>query len=177
MGKIAFCGAAGTGKTTLVEELFKLDQFKSYKRYTNVQRTLHKYLGDKFPHSSKTNDISQSAITGSFIVELLKEDKLICDRSLLDAFMYAETAKGVTLAKEIEYTFGKAMELYDYIFYLPIEFTVESDGFRDTNMEYVRKTDEALQKYIEKYKDKTKIIPLTGSIEQRLNKILKTLEG
>lgn len=176
MPRIAFTGAAGTGKTTLVEALFKLPQFKHYKRYTNVQRTLSNYL-DNFPHSSNTNDISQSTITGSFVLELLKEENIICDRSLLDTFMYSETSEQVKLSEEIEYTFNKALELYDVIFYTPIEFTVEEDGFRDTDEDYITETDRKLQEFIKKYKNAVKIVEVNGTVEERLATILKNIEG
>lgn len=173
---IGFCGAAGTGKTTLVEELFKLPEFQHYKRYTNVQRTLHNYLGSKFPHSSKTNNISQISITSNFILQLLIEKDLICDRSLIDAFMYSILAKDVTISEELEDIFSKGLELYDIIFYTPLEFKIEEDGFRDSNMEYIEQTDYKIQEYINKYQDKVKIIKVTGTVEERMNKILKELD-
>lgn len=172
--RIAFVGAAGTGKTTLVEELIKLPQFSNYKRYTNVQRILHSYLGDKFPHSSKTNDISQISITSNFVLQLLMYENIICDRSLIDAWVYSEIASGVSMSNEIEDTFSKAMELYDIIFYTPLEFNIEEDGLRDTNTEYIKSTDTIIQKYINKYNN-VKIVKVSGSIQGRMRTILKEI--
>lgn len=172
---IGFSGSAGTGKSTLVEELFKLPQYSHYKRYTNIQRMLHNYLGEKFPHSSKTNDISQAGIYSCFVVQLLQEQNLICDRTLLDAFMYSKAAENVLMDSEMEDIFNKAIELYDIIFYTPIEFQIEDDGFRDSTTDYVVKTDSILQEYIKKYKDKVKIVEVRGTVEERMKIIQSVL--
>lgn len=173
---ITFAGAAGTGKSTLVERLLDMPQFSEYTRYSNPQRALHNFLGDKFPHSSKANTISQAGIYSCFILDLLKNKNIICDRSIIDIFAYSELSKGVDDFKVLEDIFSKGIELHDVIFYVPIEFQVENDGFRDTNTEYIKKTDETIQKYMDKYKDKVKIVEVRGSVDDRLNIILETLK-
>jgi hypothetical protein len=114
----------------------------------------------------------------NFVLQLLQEENIICDRSLIDAWAYTELADHVTKSVEIEETFNKAMDLYDFIFYTPIEFQIESDGFRDTDMEYINKTDKVIQKYINKYnKSKCHFVTLSGSIEQRVNTMVDVLKN
>lgn len=174
--RIGFCGAQGTGKSSLVEKMLELEQFKNHTQYTNTQRTLHGYLGEKFPHSSKTNDISQISITSSFVLQLLQHKDIICDRSLLDNFMYSELSEHVKNAEVIEDTFNKALELYDVIFYTPYEFDVVDDGFRDSDKTYVKQCDDTIKKYIKKYKNVVKVVTVSGSIEERMSIIMNTIK-
>lgn len=174
--RIAFLGAQGTGKSSLVNEMLKMDEFKNHTQYVNTQRILNGYLGETFPHSSKTNDLSQISITSNLVVQLLNNENLICDRSLLDTFTYATLSQNVLNAESIENTFNKAVELYDVIFYTPHEFKIISDGFRETDEKYVELVDKTIKNYIEKYKDKVKIVTVSGSVNKRLDKIVETVK-
>lgn len=173
--RIAFVGAQGTGKTTLVNKLLTMDEFVEYKQYTNVQRILHDYLGEKFPHSSKTNNVSQASISSNFVLQLLQNTNIICDRSLIDTFVYAKLSENVSDWRFIENTFADALDLYDVIFYTPYEFDVEEDGFRDANKDYIKLVDYTIKYYIEKYKNKVKIVEVNGSVEDRIEMIKREI--
>ena len=59
---------------------------------------------------------------------------------------------------------------YDYVFYLPIEFTIEDDGIRSTNIEFQKKVDE---RYLELIRDwSIDHTILTGSVEDRLSQAM-----
>jgi thymidylate kinase len=62
------------------------------------------------------------------------------------------------------------------IFYIPYELKVQADNFRSNNDDFHKKVDDIIREYIEKYKDKTKIVTISGSVEERLKKIFETLE-
>lgn len=173
---IAFTGAQGTGKSTLVETLLESGILPDHKRYVNPQRLLHNYLGDKFPHSSKANDLSQIGIYSNFVIQLLGGN-LICDRSLIDALAYSALAEGVKNHEELEEIFSKGLELYDIIFYTPIEFKVEEDGFRDTREDYIKSVDLTIQKYINKYQDKIRVVRVSGTVEERMKIILESIKS
>lgn len=168
--RIAFTGAQGTGKSTLVDILMKKYNFQ---RASAPQRIL-KEINPNFPINQDTDNLSQSAITAIYIMELIKNNSnYISDRSLIDAFAYMDASKNISdndKAKLLNY-YESFIELYDCIFYIPIEFEAEEDGIRVTDKDYQKEIDENILKYINKYNSKVKIITITGSIEERLIKI------
>lgn len=171
--RIGFTGAAGVGKSTLVEELLKLEELKNHKQYNNVQRTLHKNLKN-FPHSGLANNISQISITSGIAYQVITEKNIICDRSIIDTFAYAKLAEKVNMLEEIEDTFSEVIDLYDLIIYIPVEFNVLDDGFRDIDMKYIRETDNAIRYYLSKYK--VNFLEVRGSVEERMNTIKNTIK-
>lgn len=171
---VGFTGAHGTGKSTLVDRLLKL--LPNHRQYLNVQRLLASNL-ENFPVSSKTNDITQASITSHFVSELLLMSNLVADRTLLDAFAYAEASENVLHYAEIESIFCEALKYYDVIFYTPIEFEVIHDGFRETDEEFRHLIDSLIRKYIKKYDKYIKVITLTGTIEERMETVTNYIKG
>jgi nicotinamide riboside kinase len=174
IGNIGFTGAHGTGKTTLVKETLKL--LPDHKQYFNVQRFLNKNLRS-FNVSSKANDITQITITSHYSVELLRNDNLVSDRTLIDTFAYADLAKEVTKADEIRKTFEEVLNRYSVIFYVPIEFPVIDDNFRELDEDFRKKVDEKIQMYLNLYQENTKIVTLTGTVYERMKIVEKTINA
>ena len=166
--KIAFTGAHGTGKTTLVGMLLK--NYPDHQQYTNIQRFFNKNLKN-FPISSKANDISQTAITSFLAFEIMTKDNIICDRSLIDTFAYSDLSKNVKKSSEIRKTFEDALKYYDMIFYVPIEFKVEDDGLRELDEKFRIEVDKKIKYYIKKYKKIVPIYEIKGSIYERYDTI------
>ena len=81
--------------------------------------------------------------------------------------------------KDPEFIVGRFEDIikeYDVIFYIKMELDVEEDGFRSTDSEFHYKIDETIQNLMKKYKEDTVFVDLSGTVEERLDKIIKTLE-
>jgi nicotinamide riboside kinase len=174
--RIGFTGAQGTGKTTLLNELKKENK---YLIITNVARDLVKDL--KIQLNENGEDFSQLAIYHKNIEILLSTPSFVSDRSLSDIWAYSKWAfekKKITseLFSFIEKGIDRYMDLYDIIFYLPIEFSLEKDGVRSTSEEYRRQIDSNIKEALHKFYRK-KIYTVEGSIEKRVDKIFKILKG
>ncbi len=131
MIKIAFAGAHGTGKTTLLRELNRYLRFPerlsparrvmSRMGACSVDELVRKGLGREFQETVARELIASHAAPGSFIA----------DRSVFDAQGY-DQALGLTrmdYAGEIK----RAKLRYDLIIRLPVEFPAEADGVRRTS--------------------------------------------
>jgi len=170
MTKIGFAGAQGTGKTTLVLEMLK--EMPDFKQYNNIHRLLAQNLDD-FNLNQDANNISQIVATACTTVQMMTQDKIIADRTLIDTFAYTDLAKKVTNKWEIENTFAPALKFYDIIFYCPIEFEMEEDGVRDGDQWFRNQIDQRIKHHLDHYN--MNYVTLTGTIEERMNQIREAL--
>ena len=69
------------------------------------------------------------------------------------------------------------IEEYDYIFYVsPVGVAIEDNGVRETNAEYRDKIDQTISKTLWIYNHRIKnLIELSGSIEERVEKVISTI--
>ena len=169
--KIAFMGTQGTGKTTLLE-LFLKDH-SEYQRSVNIQRILNQTYG--LGINGGADYQTQYAITAHYASEVVAYENYIADRSVLDTFVYARTCNKISEEnlQTIENTFSKAVEEYDVIFYLPIEFEAPEDGIRNLTKEFLTHVDGLMKEYKDKYPNKIKM--LSGGIKERYIDMLQYL--
>ncbi len=173
--RIAFTSTSSQGKTTLVKEMIKWDIFKNYTTFSSVQRVLTDCISD-FSTSELTTDFTQTCILSVMAYNMHQYPNQISDRSLICNFAYSKVSDNVLNHKFLEERFEKIIEMYDLIFYIPYEIEVQNDNFRSTDGSFHKKIDDAIQEYIEKYKHKIKIVTISGSIEDRLEKIYKVIK-
>jgi nicotinamide riboside kinase len=171
--KIALSGAQSTGKTTLLKLLKK--EFENYEFIGEIVRNLKNKHGISI--NQKGNFSSQLLIFQAHIENLDKED-FISDRCILDAFVYTEWSFQKGIFNENEYQIFKDIFLknifrYNIIFYIPVEFKLKKDGFRDEDLNFQKEIDELFLKILLQYKIDYKKI--TGGKEERLNQILTIL--
>jgi nicotinamide riboside kinase len=166
--KIAFMGTQGTGKSTLLE-LFLKDN-PNYTRSINMQRILKTKFNIGINTEASFN--SQYALSAHYATEVNAHKDYIADRSVIDTFVYAKASNNITSVelKYIEEIFEKAVEDYDIIFYLPIEFIPPEDGLRVIDLEYRNLINSLMEEYKEKHYHK--IITLKGTIEERYTKMI-----
>jgi predicted ATPase len=146
--KIALSGTSNSGKSTLLQAFLR--RWPMYKTPTRSYRDVIQELN--LPHSSKTTDITQLAILNWMTEEIEKsanEPHVIFDRCPLDNLVYTllgneenqisdETA---TLTIEIV---KKSLQKIDIIFLLRYDpnIRIVDDGMRDTDLSFIKKTDE-----------------------------------
>jgi nicotinamide riboside kinase len=171
--KIGLCGTMSVGKSTLVKELAKLEQFKDY--FIATERS--KYLRDQ---GILLN--TDSTLKGQFVfaaersLELMHEN-LITDRSVYDVAAFTISAKSIDWVVKRQFV-ESLLELrfeYDLIVYIsPIGVDIEDNGVRETDAKYREQIDYVLVNMLDEYKPK-KLVSVEGSTEERINAILSNL--
>ena len=173
--KIAFTGAQSTGKTTLLKELKRdPDLSLKYDFRDEITRRMQK---KGLSINEGGNDITQLLIMNSHIKNTLI-DNVIMDRCALDGLVYTDwmSRKGKVQQWVLQYAdnvFKMLIDRYDHIFYLVPEFDIEDDGVRSTDIKFRNEIVILFEKYIKALN--IPVIKLTGTVEQRLNKIKETI--
>tara|TARA_Y100000389_G_C17329604_1_gene447372 strand:+ start:449 stop:970 length:522 start_codon:yes stop_codon:yes gene_type:complete len=133
--KIGFCGTMSVGKTTLVNELAKLPEFKDYKSRTERSKHLME-IG--IPLNTDSTLKGQFVFAAERASELLC-DKILTDRTVIDVMAFCELSDSMT-ANEAFYLNSALAHLineYDHLFYVsPVGVKMEDNGVRETNMKY-----------------------------------------
>ena len=174
--KIAFTGAQSTGKTTLLKELKRdPDLSLKYDFRDEITRRMQK---KGLSINEGGNDITQLLIMNSHIKNSLI-DNVIMDRCALDGLVYTDwmSRKGKVQQWVLQYAdnvFKMLIDRYDHIFYLVPEFDIEDDGVRSTDIDFRNEIVQLFEKYIKAID--IPVIKLTGTVEQRLNKIKETIK-
>ena len=162
--KIGLTGTHGTGKTTLVQELRKT--FYDYNVYESPAR--HLTALPLFRTNKDADDISQTVITGACAAHLMMNENTLADRTLFDYFAYSDYSVNVKDQEKIERTFKEAVEKYDLVCYVPIEFEMAEDGVRLKDQEYRQAIQDRILFYLKKYEINTLLLP--GPSMSALNK-------
>ena len=114
--KIGLCGTMSVGKTTLVNALKELEQFKGYEFRTERSQYLNE-LG--IPLNTDSTLKGQTVFLAERCAELI-QDNIITDRTVVDVMAFTENAKSIDF-KDKEYFSEYARNFlceYDYIFYI-----------------------------------------------------------
>jgi len=170
--KIGLCGTMSVGKTTLVNELKKLEQFKDYEFATERS----KYLMDLgIPLNTDSTLKGQTIFLAERVAELMKEN-VIMDRTILDVIAFTNLADSIDF-KDKEYFEDYARVFvgeYDYIFYIdPIGTTMEDNGIRETDLKYRESIDAAVIKAMNTYGHRCKNVHvIKGTTSERIEQIL-----
>lgn len=177
--KIAISGAQCTGKTTLVEAL-KAD--KSFEDYLFLDNIIKKLVDERGIKINEQFDItSQKLIMHTHVNNLLKNKKFITDRCVLDAYVYAFHGymKKEFRAHEILYfaeILNKSLKLYDYIFYLPMEFDlVDAKEYRSPDKDFRTNIAYIFDLIIERKKPDN-LYRIEGTVQERINTIKTILK-
>jgi GTPase SAR1 family protein len=173
--KIGLCGTVSVGKTTLVNALKELPQFKDYKFATERS----KYLRDLgIPLNTDSTLKGQTVFLAERASELINEN-LITDRTVIDVMAFTQNAKSINQADKTsfeEYARNFINE-YDYIFYIsPEGVEIENNGVRTTNAEYRDQIDFTIKGILVTYSHRIKKYKrISGTTEERINQILKII--
>jgi thymidylate kinase len=173
--KIGFCGTMSVGKTTLVNTLKKLPEFKGY----NFRTERSKYLKDLgIPLNTDSTLKGQCVFLAERASELMFEN-IITDRTIIDVMAFASASKSMDfLDKEDFATLAKQLiPEYDYIFYIdPFGVKMEDNGVRETNLEYRDLIDFTIRNIINNNKFRMKNFHiLSGTTEERIKQLKEVL--
>jgi nicotinamide riboside kinase len=173
--KIGFCGTMSVGKTTLVNALKELPEFKDYTFRTERSKYLME-LG--IPLNTDSTIKGQSVFLAERASELMQEN-IITDRTVIDVMAFAKSAKSIDY-HEAEDFCSFASHLipeYDYVFYVsPDGVEMEDNGVRETDIKYRELIDDTINILLSKYARKMKnFVIIEGSTEKRIKSVKQAL--
>jgi thymidylate kinase len=137
--KIAFIGSHGVGKTTLCYDLAGILK----KHLPSVGIVMEVARSCPLPINRETTLDAQSWILHTQIATEIAESgqnhTVVCDRAALDNYAYLVAAMGryPVLDELVSYW----MTTYDYLFKVPVTFTLQKDGVRDVDLEFQQNID------------------------------------
>lgn len=174
--KIGLTGTMSVGKTTLVNALKELDQFKDYNFATERSKYLMS-LG--IPLNTDSTLKGQTVFLAERCGELM-QGNIITDRTILDVMAFTRCADSInTLDKDkFEDYASEFLKDYDYVFYIsPEGIPIEDNGVRTIDEHYRDVIDLTINNTINRYSHKLKNIHvLEGTTEERISQILHFIQ-
>ena len=166
--KIGLCGTMSVGKTTLVNALKELPEFKNY--HFRTERSKH-LMNLGIPLNTDSTLKGQLVFASERAAELMQE-KIITDRTVIDVMAFSDLSTSME-AHEKHYltsTLYYLIKEYDVLFYVsPEGVEIEDNGIRETNAEYRTAVDEKIKSIIGMYRRDA--ITISGTVEERIEQV------
>jgi len=176
---VSFTGAQSTGKTTLLNRLVEKNPDVTF--VEEVTRRV-KRLYD-VPINEDGGDVTQFLIMADHIQNLFSKDKsdvTVFDRCAVDGVVYTRWLQLKGMVSDEVYAacckiYDAIIGHYDVIFYTdPADVELVDDGERSINKEF---RDDIINLFDDKLKGLDNVVVLSGTVEERLNTVKKTVEG
>ena len=175
--KIGLCGTMSVGKTTLVNALKELPEFKDYMFRTERSKEL---MAQGIPLNTDSTLKGQTVFLAERTGELMAEN-VITDRTVIDVMAFARASKSINSPDKglFEDYAKRFIKEYDYIFYVsPVGVEIEDNGIRETNVDYRDLIDYTISKILDEQKHRIKNLnTLSGSTEKRIEQMLEALSS
>ncbi len=175
--KIGLCGTMSVGKTTLVNALSKLPEFKDFKSRTERSKEL---MAMGIPLNTDSTVKGQAVFLAERANELMEEN-IITDRTIIDVMAFVKCSESMYPVEADDFcSFASHMlNEYDYIFYVsPEGVEIEDNGIRETDADSRKLIDQKIQLLIIKYRHKIKnLVEIKGSTEERIKLIKQAISS
>jgi len=167
--KIGLCGTVSVGKTTLVNALKEVEQFKDYEFATERS----KYLRDQGITLNTDSTLKgQIVFAAERALELMKEN-IITDRTIYDVMAFTFSAESISDFEKRDFAdlmFRLAKE-YDVVIYVsPEGVEIEDNGVRTIDAKYRDSIDNAIKLMLNEWPP-VKLIEIKGTTEERIETI------
>tara|TARA_R110000822_G_scaffold149056_8_gene288155 strand:+ start:1020 stop:1556 length:537 start_codon:yes stop_codon:yes gene_type:complete len=172
--KIGFCGTMSVGKTTLVNELKKLPEFKGYTFRTERSKYL-KEMG--IPLNTDSTIKGQTIFLAERTSELMQEN-IITDRTVIDVMAFTKCSKSIPHWVKLDFCSYAhwLLDEYDYIFYVsPKGVEIEDNGVRETDLDYRNLIDETILELMNDQHPSLTFYKIGGTMEERITSIKETI--
>ena len=170
--KIGFCGTMSVGKTTLVNALKKLPEFKDY--HFRTERSKH-LMNLGIPLNTDSTLKGQLVFASERAAELMQE-KIITDRTVIDVMAFCELSKSMDSAHKfyLNATLTYLINEYDVLFYVsPKGVEIEDNGVRETDANYRMAIDREINSIIQMHRGNA--ITIIGTVEERIEQVKNTI--
>ena len=159
--KIGLTGTVSCGKTTLVNALKELEQFKDYEFATERS----KYLRDQGIALNTDSTLKgQIVFAAERALELMKEN-IITDRTIYDVIAFTFSAESISDFEKREFAnlASRLTSEYDVVIYVsPEGVDIEDNGIRTIDAKYRNSIDKAIKLMLEHWPP-NKLIEIKGT--------------
>ena len=156
------------GKTTLVNALKELPEFKDY--HFRTERSKH-LMNLGIPLNTDSTLKGQLVFASERAAELMQE-KIITDRTVIDVMAFCDLSKSMDSAHKfyLNATLTFLINEYDILFYVsPKGVEIEDNGVRETNEEYRDAIDNKIKSIVQMHRSSA--ITISGSVEERIKQV------
>ena len=174
--KIGLCGTMSVGKTTLVNALKNDLDFKNYIFRTERSKYLNS-IG--IPLNTDSTLKGQLVFAAERAAELMQEN-IITDRTIIDVMAFCALSEAMNIEEKnsLKNTLKYLIKEYDVIFYIDdLSIPIEDNGIRETNERYRVYIDDKIKEIISEYNDQCIIMNISGTTEDRVNRIKSVLSN
>ena len=160
------------GKTTLVNALKELPEFKDY--HFRTERSKH-LMNLGIPLNTDSILKGQLVFASERAAELMQEN-IITDRTVIDVMAFCDLSESMKDHEKfyLNATLYYLIDEYDILFYIsPEGVEIEDNGVRETNAEYRTAVDKTIKSIVGMHKSSTPII--NGTVEERIEQVKNAL--
>ena len=162
-------------KTTLVNALKELPEFKEYKFATERSKYLQS-IG--IPLNTDSTLKGQLIFAAERAAELMQED-MITDRTIIDVMAFCELSKSMSKAEKdhINGVLWHLIREYDVIFHITdLSIPIENNGVRETNKDYRLEIHNKIDSILNMFGGMAgKLIRISGTTEERIEQVKANL--